>query len=289
MMFEDFVNIVETQKPYRARPNEYPLYKRSHGFKYFKPDGYDKFVIYCQGKEIGVMHRGDLFEWTRGNMDLYSTDITVLNQTIFDRWGYIYWCRAKLGFIWRVYKDNGKDSYLDSNNNEYHVSQHMKLDLANQKPCPKSYYSIHVSRIDKKREYQIRLKYKDDIILAKQWLQNTDREALKQDCDSIRKDMMDTIQTNVFEDMEKVLSKLSPYEQVLFLIIKNGRSGLIQFDDYTTEDVTNQGLIYLRKYFYEKEGIYDDEIIPWSEGRIPRNKNLRVKFEANRLNTNQTV
>ena len=111
----------------------------------------------------------------------------------------------------------------------------------------------------------------------------------KQDCDSIRKDMMDTIQTNVFEDMEKVLAKLSPYEQVLFLIIKNGRSGLIQFDDYTTEDVTNQGLIYLRKYFYEKEGIYDDEIIPWSEGRIPRNKNLRVKFEANRLNTNQTV
>jgi len=289
MMFNDLVQIVKTQKPYRARPNEYPLYKRSHGHKYFMPDGDDKFVLYCYGKEIGAIHRGDLFEWTRGSMDLYSTDMTVLNQTIFDGNGYICWCRAKLGFIWRVYKENGKDRYLDSNSNEYHVSQHMKLDLANQKPCPDSYYSIHVSKIDKKQEYKIRVKYKDNIILAKQWLQNTDREALRQDVESIRKEYHEVIHKFDSLDVELTLNKLSPYEQVLFLIIANGRSGLIDFDDQEKNKIINYGLSYLRKFYYEKEGIYDDEIIPWSEGRIPRNKNLRVKFEANRLNTNQTV
>ena len=291
MKFNDLVKITQTEKPYRNRPNQYPLYKRTHSHKYFMPSGDDKFILFCEGVEIGSMHKGDIFEWTHDK--LYSSQINTLNQTVFmkdtgENCGYIYWSSAQLGFIWSHISHHDKGNVTKTK--EYHIDKHMKLDMNKCEPSADSHYNLLLGKLDNRLAYKIREKYKGELIIAKQWIEMSEREKISEDFADMRK----AIQSGVYKDD---LDKFSPYDLALYVICNKNENSLIHDMTYNgwskdfmvavRKRLITKVMRHLRSFYYEKEKAYKVEKISWREGRIPRNQFLAVEFEESNPNKSE--
>ena len=162
-------------------------------------------------------------------------------------------------------------------NDYYHVTKNMHFDLIKKQPHTNSYYDVVIRRAESKNQYQVRKKYHDEITLARQWIDNSEVEDIIEDLRLMECEKKFTRHSDLLSKDDFWFS-YSPYQKAIYLYYQTyGR----RYEMNTTL-ITKKAIPLLCRYYYEKEGIYKDVLIRWSEAHIPRSKNLSIRFDINK-------
>ena len=254
MMYEDYAKIVATQKHYRARPHEYPWSDRKNGHKYFRYVK-DRVILFYYGQQLATVHPNNTIEFAKDYM--YQGDRGQLS-ILLPR-GEITHSESQGGLVWTWWDSNDVRS-------AYHVREGMKFDLKTCKPCKEFYYDLIHTKFDNKKSAQVRKKYKDILVLANQWLHNSDSDQIMDDLNNCKGCNM--------EEFKDSLKTKSPYELAIMSYHISGGvfNPTLRLSRIERNYIITKCLKNLRYNLYNLEDAAVTSTVSWKEGVIKHNR-----------------
>lgn len=287
-MFKDLIKecykVVKEQKEYRKRPNEYPWGKRTEGYKYFKIEEFENeillsfnyygstlFTLHDHSDEDVIEADGTNLQYVTFTQDYYGNGEIGLMYNLLGR-NYIIEQNASKGGI-VLSRFDGQDGTNRVTPKQMPVVKGMRYNINTDEPLKEWEYKIVTKKVNPKKGFEVRKKYKEPLTIAKLWLERITYKQLN-------------LQLATVDD--SVTLESNPLQYVIDTFRNShghGGHGMSMSTpwnkretDVIEKDLQKNILNIMRVELYKQEESYVTEEIPWQECRIPSNKHLEIKF-----------
>jgi hypothetical protein len=282
-MFKDLIKecykVVKEQKEYRKRPNEYPWGKRTEGYKYFKIEEFENetllsfnyygstlFTLHDHSDEDVIEADGTNLQYVTFTQDYYGNGEVGLMHNLLGAYFTIEQNASKGGIV--LSKFDNVDVVMPK---QMPVVNGMRYNINTDEPLKEWEYKIVTKKVNPKKGFEVRKKYKEPLTIAKLWLERITYKQLN-------------LQLATVDD--SVTLESNPLQYVIDTF-RNSHGGHDmhmstpwnkQERDVIEKDLQKDILNIMRVELYKQEESYVTEEIPWQERRIPSNKHLEIKF-----------
>ena len=281
-MFKDLIKecykVVKEQKEYRKRPNEYPWGKRTEGYKYFKIEEFENEILLSfnyYGSTLFTLHDhkkadGENLQYVTFTQDYYGNGEVGLMHNLLGRYFTIEQNASKGGIVLSKFDEVDHFTAVDIPK-QMPVVNGMRYNINTDEPLKEWEYKIVTKKVNPKKGFEVRKKYKEPLTIAKLWLERITYKQLN-------------LQLKTVDD--SVTLESNPLQYVIDTF-KNSHGGHDmhmstpwnkQERDVIEKDLQKDILNIMRVELYKQEESYVTEEIPWQECRIPSNKHLEIKF-----------
>ena len=282
-MFKDLIKecykVVKEQNYYRKRPNEYPWGKRAEGHKYFKIEEFENETILSfnyYGSTLFTLHDhkkadGENLQYVTFTQDYYGNGEVGLMYNLLGRYYTIEQNATKGGIV--LSRFDGQDGTNIVTPKQMPVVNGMRYNINTDEPLKEWEYKIVTKKVNPKKGFEVRKKYKEPLTIAKLWLERITYKQLN-------------LQLATVDD--SVTLESNPLQYVIDTFRNShghGGHGMSMSTpwnkretDVIEKDLQKNILNIMRVELYKQEESYVTEEIPWQELRIPSNKHLEVKF-----------
>jgi hypothetical protein len=280
-MFKDLIKecykVVKEQNYYRKRPNEYPWGKRAEGHKYFKIEEFENETLLSfnyYGSTLFTLHDhkkadGENLQYVTFTQDYYGNGEVGLMYNLLGRYYTIEQNATKGGIV--LSRFDGQDGTNIVTPKQMPVVNGMRYNINTDEPLKEWEYKIVTKKVNPKKGFEARKKYKEPLTIAKLWLERITYKQLN-------------LQLATVDD--SVTLESNPLQYVIDTF-RNSHGGHDmhmstpwnkQERDVIEKDLQKDILNIMRVELYKQEESYVTEEIPWQERRIPSNKHLEIKF-----------
>ena len=282
-MFKDLIKecykVVKEQNYYRKRPNEYPWGKRAEGHKYFKIEEFENETLLSfnyYGSTLFTLHDhkkadGENLQYVTFTQDYYGNGEVGLMYNLLGRYYTIEQNATKGGIV--LSRFDGQDGTNIVTPKQMPVVNGMRYNINTDEPLKEWEYKIVTKKVNPKKGFEVRKKYKEPLTIAKLWLERITYKQLN-------------LQLATVDD--SVTLESNPLQYVIDTFRNShghGGHGMSMSTpwnkretDVIEKDLQKNILNIMRVELYKQEESYVTEEIPWQELRIPSNKHLEVKF-----------
>jgi len=282
-MFKDLIKecykVVKEQNYYRKRPNEYPWGKRAEGHKYFKIEEFENETLLSfnyYGSTLFTLHDhkkadGENLQYVTFTQDYYGNGEVGLMYNLLGRYYTIEQNATKGGIV--LSRFDGQDGTNIVTPKQMPVVNGMRYNINTDEPLKEWEYKIVTKKVNPKKGFEVRKKYKEPLTIAKLWLERITYKQLN-------------LQLATVDD--SVTLESNPLQYVIDTFRNShghGGHGMSMSTpwnkretDVIEKDLQKDILNIMRVELYKQEESYVTEEIPWQELRIPSNKHLEVKF-----------
>jgi len=283
-MFKDLIDYcyktVKEQKEYRKRPNEYPWGKRTEGYKYFKIGEFENETLLSfnyYGSCLFTLHdhkeaEGKNLQYVTFTQDYYGNGEVGIMYNLLGRYYTIEQNASKGGIVLSKFDEVDHFTAVDIPK-QMPVVNGMRYNINTDEPLKEWEYKIVTKKVNPKKGFEVRKKYKEPLTIAKLWLERITYKQLN-------------LQLATVDD--SVTLESNPLQYVIDTFRNShghGGHGMSMSTpwnkretDVIEKDLQKNILNIMRVELYKQEESYVTEEIPWQECRIPSNKHLEIKF-----------
>ena len=283
-MFKDLIKecykVVKEQKEYRKRPNEYPWGKRTEGYKYFKIGEFENETLLSfnyYGSCLFTLHdhkeaEGKNLQYVTFTQDYYGNGEVGIMYNLLGRYYTIEQNASKGGIVLSKFDEVDHFTAVDIPK-QMPVVNGMRYNINTDEPLKEWEYKIVTKKVNPKKGFEVRKKYKEPLTIAKLWLERITYKQLN-------------LQLATVDD--SVTLESNPLQYVIDTFRNShghGGHGMSMSTpwnkretDVIEKDLQKNILNIMRVELYKQEESYVTEEIPWQECRIPSNKHLEIKF-----------
>mgnify|MGYP003673738831 FL=1 len=283
IIYDNLKYITEKQKPYRGRPQEeYPLYRRSDGNKYFRPSlrkaYYD--IYYCKRNLLRV-HKGNIVEYMYGDY-LDCGDIRILNylheQGSFRQgWWYNGYQLTNMdsrgGLCMAHITDKDKKKY-----DIYPLRKGMKFDMLSDIPITK--YDVLARQIDRKASAKTYKDHANDYTILNTTFKGISDGRLAYDfCQQVLGDSIAMTPEDLLTDFNEWVTQARAKSQIDGLIC-SARSRLQYKGFHFDKPETLITMIWdcYKDYLNEHYNNFKIKEYPCEKKYFPSNKHLKIQM-----------